>query len=230
MPPGSSLATFAHRPEKETNYPCAPDLGRHIITKMMEKEFDVGTSKTLPSDGLEWSRDALPHAFGFMLRQIMKDRPVPHVPIMINTFYPPNQPTAQRCHRFGLALKEAIESFPKDTARRRDRLGRPVALRRRRGPRPEVPGLHAEGRRQGHDHDARAVPAVRHLGIQELDPGRRHHAQRRACRWMSSITSRAIVRRPARATPWGSSVGCERAAAPGPRDAMSERRCRTRQV
>lgn len=114
MPPGSSLATFAHRPEKETNYPCAPDLGRHIIQKMMEKEFDVGTSKTLPSDGLEWSRDSLPHAFGFILRQIMKDRPVPHLPIMINTFYPPNQPTAQRCHRFGLALKQAIDSFPKD--------------------------------------------------------------------------------------------------------------------
>jgi hypothetical protein len=114
MPPGSSLATFAHRPEKETQYPCAPDLGRHIIQKMMEKEFDVGTSKTLPSDGLEWSRDSLPHAFGFILRQIMKDKPVPHLPVMINTFYPPNQPTAQRCHRFGLALKDAIESFPKD--------------------------------------------------------------------------------------------------------------------
>ncbi|MDQ8729950.1 hypothetical protein [Bradyrhizobium sp. LHD-71] len=114
MPPGSSLATFAHRPEKETHYPCAPDLGRHIIQTMMDKEFDVGTSKALPSDGLEWSRDSLPHAFGFILRQIMKDRPVPHVPVMINTFYPPNQPTAQRCHRFGLALKEAIEGFPKD--------------------------------------------------------------------------------------------------------------------
>jgi Catalytic LigB subunit of aromatic ring-opening dioxygenase len=115
MPPGSSLATFAHRPEKETHYPCAPDLGRHIIQKMMEKEFDVGTSKALPSDGLEWSRGSLPHAFGFILRQIMKDRPVPHLPVMINTFYPPNQPTAQRCHRFGLALKHAIESFPKES-------------------------------------------------------------------------------------------------------------------
>ena len=112
MPPGSSLATFAHRPQKQTQYPCAPDLARHVIGKMMEKEFDVGTSRTLPSDGLEWARDALPHAFGFVLRQIMKDRPVPHIPIMINTFYPPNQPTAQRCHRFGRALKEAIESWP----------------------------------------------------------------------------------------------------------------------
>jgi hypothetical protein len=114
MPPGSSLATFAHRPEQETQYPCAPGLARHIITKMMEQEFDVGTSKKLPNDGLEWSKDSLPHAFGFVLRQIMKDRPVPHLPIMINTFYPPNQPTARRCHRFGQALKTAIESWPED--------------------------------------------------------------------------------------------------------------------
>jgi hypothetical protein len=114
MPPGSSLATFAHRPEKETQYPCSPGLGKHIITTLIEKEFDVGTSKAMPSDGLEYARDSLPHAFGFVLRQIMKDRPVPHVPIMINTFYPPNQPTAQRCHRFGKALKEAIESWPED--------------------------------------------------------------------------------------------------------------------
>jgi hypothetical protein len=114
MPPGSSLATFAHRPEKETHYPCSPSLGTHIITKMMEKEFDVGTSKSLPSDGLEWSRGALPHAFGFVLRQIMKDKPIPHVPVLINTFYPPNQPTAQRCHKFGQALKDAIESWPEN--------------------------------------------------------------------------------------------------------------------
>jgi len=32
----------------------------------------------LPSDGQEWSRNSLPHAFGFVLRQIMKDRPIPH--------------------------------------------------------------------------------------------------------------------------------------------------------
>ena len=81
MPPGSSLATFAHRPEKETQYPGAPKLGQHIITKMMEQEFDVGTSKSLPSDGNEWSRGSLPHAFGFILRQIMKDKPIPHLPV-----------------------------------------------------------------------------------------------------------------------------------------------------
>jgi Catalytic LigB subunit of aromatic ring-opening dioxygenase len=114
MPPGTALASHGHRPPVVTRYPCASGLGEHIISKMMELEFDVGQSNALPQDGQEWSRDALPHAFGFVLRQIMEDRPVPHVPIMINSFYPPNQPTARRCHRFGRALHEAVASWPED--------------------------------------------------------------------------------------------------------------------
>jgi hypothetical protein len=38
----------------------------------------------------------------------------PAVPIMINTFYPPNRPSPARCVDFGVALREAIESFPGD--------------------------------------------------------------------------------------------------------------------
>jgi hypothetical protein len=114
MPPGTALATYGHRPKVTTRYPCAADLGRHIIGRMMELEFDVGQSNALPQDGQEWSRGGLPHAFGFVLRQIMQDQPVPHVPVMINTFYPPNQPTARRCYRFGRALHAAISSWPDD--------------------------------------------------------------------------------------------------------------------
>jgi 3-O-methylgallate 3,4-dioxygenase len=51
------------------------------------------------------------HAFGFVYRQIMRDRPVPSVPVLINTFYPPNQPSARRCVEFGSALFAAIERW-----------------------------------------------------------------------------------------------------------------------
>ena len=57
-------------------------------------------------------RDETPHAFGFVYRQIMLDQPVPSVPIVLNTFYPPNQPTIRRCYELGKALVEAIESWP----------------------------------------------------------------------------------------------------------------------
>src|SRR5262249_39293364 len=36
---------------------------------------------------------------------------VPIVPVTINTYFPPNQPTAARCYAFGKALRRAIEAW-----------------------------------------------------------------------------------------------------------------------
>ena len=44
----------------------------------------------------------------------MTEGTIPTVPIMLNTYYPPNQPTPKRCYNLGQALKDAIESWPKD--------------------------------------------------------------------------------------------------------------------
>ena len=38
--------------------------------------------------------------------------PVPVIPILLNTYYPPNVPTAARCHDIGRALREAIAASP----------------------------------------------------------------------------------------------------------------------
>jgi aromatic ring-opening dioxygenase catalytic subunit (LigB family) len=42
----------------------------------------------------------------------MDGHAVPMVPVIINTLYPPNQPTARRCYQLGRAVRAAIESFP----------------------------------------------------------------------------------------------------------------------
>jgi 3-O-methylgallate 3,4-dioxygenase len=44
----------------------------------------------------------------------MNDRVVPSVPVVLNTFYPPNQPTAARCYEFGKSIAKAIESWDND--------------------------------------------------------------------------------------------------------------------
>jgi OH-DDVA oxygenase len=56
----------------------------------------------------------MPHAFGFIYRQIMRDRVIPNVPIILNTFFPPNQPTARRCFELGRLIGRAIRSWPED--------------------------------------------------------------------------------------------------------------------
>lgn len=97
-------------PPVYTQYPCLPDLGRHVIEKMIAEGFDVAQLKKLGVG--EIGVNSAPHAYGFVYRRLMRDKVVPHVPVFVNTFYPPNQPTAARCFEFGRALARAIGSWP----------------------------------------------------------------------------------------------------------------------
>ncbi len=111
MPPGIHEAEWGHSPPRYTEYPGLPDLATHIVRLAVASGFDVATSTRLPVHPGHWS-SGMPHAFGFVYRQIMRDRVVPNVPVILNTFYPPNQPTARRCFELGRLIGRAIRSWP----------------------------------------------------------------------------------------------------------------------
>jgi len=112
LPPGVAVAERGHAPPEDAVYPGLPALGRHVIERLTADEFDVAQSGKLPA-GSGYA-NGIPHAYGFIYRQIMRDAVIPNVPVILNTFYPPNQPTAARCWKFGKALGRAIESWPED--------------------------------------------------------------------------------------------------------------------
>ncbi len=107
LPPGVAPAMPGYMVSHGAAYDGVPALGRHIIETAIEDEFDVTALKSL-------SLTETPHAFGFVYRQIMKDRVIPSVPVLVNTFYPPNQPSVRRCYHFGKTLARAIESWDSD--------------------------------------------------------------------------------------------------------------------
>ena len=107
LPPAIVLSSPGYIPPEAATYESVPELGRHLTQSVINEGFDV-TAMT------EFPEDETPHAFGFVFRQIMRDKVTPTVPVFINTFYPPNQPTAQRCYDFGKALRRAIESWDSD--------------------------------------------------------------------------------------------------------------------
>lgn len=107
LPPGIAEATPGHIPPGGATYEGAADLGCHIIRSLVADAFDVATMKNFPTD-------ETPHAFGFIYRRVMKDKPVPSVPLLQNTFFPPNQPSAKRCYNFGSAVAKAIRSWKSD--------------------------------------------------------------------------------------------------------------------
>jgi hypothetical protein len=86
--------------------PTDKALGEHLIAALRDGEFDVAVSDKLHADV------GLGHAFRFLYQYLLPGTEIPTVPIMINTFFPPNQPTPKRCYALGHALRKAIESWP----------------------------------------------------------------------------------------------------------------------
>jgi len=110
--PGVARAEADRTPPVYTEYPALPGLGRHMIESAVAEGFDVSQLTKYPTGAI--GSNAAPHAYGFVYRRVMRDKVVPHVPVFVNTFYPPNQPPAARCYQFGRALARAVMSWPED--------------------------------------------------------------------------------------------------------------------
>ncbi|WP_207844256.1 hypothetical protein [Williamsia soli] len=109
LPVGIEVSVPGHvAPEGATN-PGHQELADSIISQAMNDNFDVAVLRELPPH-----TNHIPHAFGFIYRQIMRDRMIPSVPVLFNTFYPPNQPTVSRCYSFGESVVKAIEEWDSD--------------------------------------------------------------------------------------------------------------------
>jgi hypothetical protein len=111
-PPGLNIADWGYYPPEPTTAPCEPKLGLHMIQSLIEDGFDVAHTRRLPPGNA--GNHPVPHAYGFIYRRLMHDKVIPNVPVFINTFYPPNQPSLPRCYAFGQAMRRAIESWNSD--------------------------------------------------------------------------------------------------------------------
>lgn len=85
-------------------YAVASKLGLELFGRLMDAGFDLAACDAVPDP----ARQGFGHAYGFVIRRIMGDRPIPIVPIFVNAYFPPNQPSPKRCVAFGKALRQAI--------------------------------------------------------------------------------------------------------------------------
>jgi Catalytic LigB subunit of aromatic ring-opening dioxygenase len=93
--------------DKARDYAVRSDLAVHLIESLLDMDFDLAASQCLPKGEGEG------HAMAYIHRRVMDEaKPVPIVPIFLNTYYPPNQPRPRRCYAFGQAVRKAVESFP----------------------------------------------------------------------------------------------------------------------
>ncbi len=108
MPEARRASAFGWgEPDGDRAYPVASDLGLHMIEHLRDQEFDIAHGNRMPEH-----RPSMGHAYAFVHRRIMQENIIPTVPVMINTYYPPNQPTLNRCFQLGRQIRAAVESLP----------------------------------------------------------------------------------------------------------------------
>ena len=94
--------------ETAPEYDARPALADHLIRSLVDAEFDIARCNKLRLE------IGVGHAFSFLYRRILPGGKLPMVPVMVNTYYPPNQPTPKRCYALGQAVRKAIESWDSD--------------------------------------------------------------------------------------------------------------------
>ena len=87
-------------------YPVNDKLALHLIHGLIEDGFDIASLGGTSEDQYEG------HAFSYIQKFLMGDKIVPIVPIFLNTYFPPNQPTPRRCVDLGKAIGKLVKSFP----------------------------------------------------------------------------------------------------------------------
>jgi hypothetical protein len=86
-------------------HPGAPAFGRFLIEQLTDAGFDLGAVSALHDP----QEEGLGHAFGFVIQRLFGGRQIPLIPVLLNTYYPPNAPAPARCYQLGQALRRAIE-------------------------------------------------------------------------------------------------------------------------
>jgi hypothetical protein len=107
--PGIQLAMKGYFPPEDHVYPVPKELAEAIIEGAIADEFDITASMEQPT-GPQGVR-GIGHAFAFIYRRILRDRPVPIVPVLLNTYFPPNQPTPKRCYDLGRSIGRSIAGW-----------------------------------------------------------------------------------------------------------------------
>jgi hypothetical protein len=107
-PPFLTNAWKKHFGDEVDDLPIAAPLAAHLVGHLVDSGFDPAVSNAMRAGTGEG------HAFAFIHTRLMHGEPVPLVPVMLNTYYPPNQMRPDRCLLLGREMARAIASFPGD--------------------------------------------------------------------------------------------------------------------
>lgn len=106
-----------YAPDHPVVHDAHPKLARYLLESLHD-HFDLNDLQAWPENvwmerqtGKKADYPVVPHAYSFIYHQVMGDNPPPHVPFILNLFYPPTQPSMKRCIQLGHALRDALTAW-----------------------------------------------------------------------------------------------------------------------
>jgi hypothetical protein len=111
LPPWVRTMAHGYMMDERRTIRGAHAFALRLLQGLVDQGVDLASVAELPaSPGAEGHPAGLGHAFGFIVKRLFRGRDIPVVPLLLNTYYPPNVPTAARCHDIGRALRTVIEA------------------------------------------------------------------------------------------------------------------------
>jgi hypothetical protein len=94
--------------DKVRTFPGHAKFARELIERLIDHDVDIGAAAAVE----EPEKAGIGHGVGFVIHRLFRGKNIPVIPVLLNTYYPPNAPTASRCYAIGQALRAAIEESP----------------------------------------------------------------------------------------------------------------------
>ena len=91
-------------------HPAAPELATLLVEALIADGVDLSVA----SEVADAHKAGFGHAYGFVIDRLLARRPVPVLPLMLNTYFPPNVPTPRRCYEVGRKIAAAVRAMPAD--------------------------------------------------------------------------------------------------------------------
>jgi hypothetical protein len=83
-----------------------PDFGVELIERMVDLHADVASVASVT----DATKAGFGHAYGFIVHRLFRGKQIPIIPVMLNTYFAPNVPSAARSFELGQKLREAIKT------------------------------------------------------------------------------------------------------------------------
>jgi hypothetical protein len=96
--------------EEPHTFPAMPGFARELIERFIEHDIDVGAAAQVQDP----YKSGFGHGIGFPIVRLLRGKKIPVIPLLLNTYYPPNAPRAARCHDIGRVLRKCIEESKED--------------------------------------------------------------------------------------------------------------------